>query len=217
MTPPDAAAAAAGGGALALFVLGLAGGVHCLGMCGPLACLLGRPERTPLASLALYHGARLVAYATVGAAVASAGAPLRPFLSWPVLAAVGALPLLVYALRPIDLAPGALARLHAAGARRLRGLPPPARALGLGLLTPALPCGMLYAAAGAAVAAPSRAVGALWMVAFAAGTLPLLIVGQVGFTWAARAGHGAFAVPARRMAALIAALTLIGFAWVRPL
>ncbi|MFN8422302.1 MAG: sulfite exporter TauE/SafE family protein [Anaerolineae bacterium] len=199
-------------GALAFFTLGLAGGLHCLGMCGPLACLLGRPERTPLASLGLYHGGRLAAYATVGALFASLGAPLRPVLTWPVLAVIGTLPLLLYALRPSDLAPGMLARWHGAGARRLRGLPPPARALGLGLLTPALPCGILYAAAGSAVAAPGAAVGALWMVAFAAGTLPLLVTGQFGFTWAARVRGGAWVPLVRRVAALVAACTLIGFA-----
>ncbi len=207
---------AAGGGALAFFVLGLAGGLHCIGMCAPLVVLLGRTDRTPRASLGLYHAARLTAYAAVGAVVAAVGAPLRPVLSWPVVAVLGALPLLLYALRPVDVGPGALARLHAAGARRLRGLPPPARALGLGLLTPALPCGVLYAAAAGAVAAPSSAVGALWLVAFAAGTLPLLAVGQAGFTWAARAGRGAYAVPARRAAALVAALTLLGVALSQP-
>lgn len=209
---PAGAAAQATAGMLAFFTLGLAGGLHCLGMCGPLACLLGRPERTPLRSLGLYHGGRLAAYATVGALFASLGAPLRPVLTWPVLAVIGTVPLLLYALRPSAPSPLFLARAHAAGARRLRGLPPPARALGLGLLTPALPCGILYAAAGSAVAAPSAAVGALWMVAFAAGTLPLLVTGQFGFTWAAKVRGGAWVGGVRRAAALLAALTLIGFA-----
>lgn len=199
-------------GAAAFFALGLAAGVHCLGMCGPLACLLGRPERTPFASLGLYHGARMTAYAAVGAAFASIGAPLRPVLSWPVVAAIGTLPLLWYALRPAASAPLFLSRWHGTGARRLRGLPPPARALGLGLLTPLLPCGMLYAAAGAAAAAPSVSAGAGWMIAFAAGTLPLLVLGQAGFTWAARTQRGAWVPLVRRGTALLAALTLIGFA-----
>ncbi|MEO8083762.1 MAG: sulfite exporter TauE/SafE family protein [Ardenticatenales bacterium] len=207
----------ASAGALAFFTLGLAGGLHCIGMCGPLACLLGRPERTPLSSLGLYHGGRLAAYAMVGVLFASFGAPLRPVLTWPVLAAIAVLPLLLYALRPSDLAPGFLARWHALGARRLRGVAPPVRALGLGLLTPALPCGILYAAAGAAVAAPSAAVGALWMVAFAGGTLPLLVTGQIGFTWAARVRGGAWVPTVRRVAALVAALTLIGFALMGPM
>ncbi len=204
--------AQAAAGAAAFFALGLTGGFHCLGMCGPLACLLGRAERTPRTSLGLYHGARFLAYGTVGALFAAFGAPLRPVLSWPVLAAVGILPLLIYALSPVDRFPAFLARWHSAGTRRLRGLPPPARALGLGLLTPALPCGMLYAAAGSAVAAPSAAVGALWMLAFASGTVPLLLLGQVGFSWAGRSRGGAWVPTLRRASALVAAATLLGFA-----
>lgn len=202
----------AAAGATAFFALGLAGGFHCLGMCGPLACLLGRAERTPRASLGLYHGARFLAYGSVGALFAGLGAPLRPILSWPVLAALGILPLLIYALGPRDRFPGFLARWHAAGARRLRDLPPPARALGLGLLTPALPCGMLYAAAGSAVAAPSAGVGALWMLAFASGTVPLLLLGQIGFSRLGQARGGAWVPALRRVSALVAAATLLGFA-----
>ena len=199
-------------GGAAFFGLGLAGGLHCLGMCGPLACLLGRAERTPLASLGLYHGARFLAYGTVGTLIAGLGTPLRPLVSWPLLAALGIVPLLFYAFRPAGELPGLLARWHGAGARRLRGLPPPARALGLGLLTPALPCGMLYAAAGAAVAAPSAVSGGLWMLAFAAGTLPLLLLGQLGFSWAGRTRSGAWVPTLRRASALVAAATLLGFA-----
>ncbi len=204
--------AQAAAGATAFFALGLTGGFHCLGMCGPLACLLGRAERRPMASLGLYHGARFVAYACVGALFAGFGAPLRPVLTWPLLALLGILPLLVFALSPVDRFPTFLARWHGAGARRLRGMPPPARALGLGLLTPALPCGMLYAAAGAAVAAPSAMVGALWMLAFASGTVPLLLLGQLGFSWAGAARGGAWVPALRRASALVAAVTLLGFA-----
>jgi sulfite exporter TauE/SafE len=199
-------------GGAAFFMLGLGGGLHCMGMCGPLACLLGRPEERPALRLGLYHLGRFSAYATLGALMATLGAPLRPILSWPMLAAFAVLPLLAYAIWPSDRGPAFLARWHSAGARRLIGLPPTARALGLGLLTPALPCGILYMAAGAAVAAPGPAQGALWMLAFASGTLPLVLVGQLGFSWAARRGQGAWLPALRRGSAVLAALTLIGFA-----
>ena len=196
-------------GAGAFAALGLAGGLHCAGMCGPLACLLGRPERQPWGVLGLYHAARLTAYAGVGAAFTWVGGPLRPLLSWPLLAALAVLPLLAYALFGREGGPSFLARWHSAGARRLAVRPPWLRGLGLGALTPALPCGLLYAAAGGAVSAPGPWVGAGWLLAFGAGTLPLLLLGQAGFTWAAAQGSPLRVERLRRGAALVAAGTLL--------
>jgi hypothetical protein len=196
-------------GAGAFAMLGLAGGLHCAGMCAPLACLLGRPEERPWPALSLYHGARLAAYAAVGAVFAWVGSPLRPLLSWPLLAAVAVVPLLAYALFGGDGGPAFLARWHAVGARRLTAWPPWLRALGLGALTPALPCGLLYAAAGGAVSAPDPAVGALWLLAFGGGTLPLLLLGQAGFSWAAATGSPLRLERLRRGAALLTACTLL--------
>ncbi|HXB97103.1 MAG TPA: sulfite exporter TauE/SafE family protein [bacterium] len=197
----------AGGGAL--FLLGLAGGLHCAGMCGPLACLLGQPERRPARVLALYHLARLAAYAALGAAFAALGAPLRPLLSWPLLALLAALPLAAYALLGDAFTPAWLARLHAAGARALAALPAGAAGLGLGLLTPLLPCGLLYAAAGCAVSAPSPGTGAAWLAAFGAGTLPWLLLGQAGYSWAQRTSRPALARGLRRGAAALAAASIL--------
>jgi sulfite exporter TauE/SafE len=197
------------GGGGALFALGLAGGLHCAGMCGPLACLLGRPERRPFRVLALYHLARLAAYAALGAAFAGLGAPLRPLLSWPLLALLAALPLAAYALLGDRFSPAWLARLHAAGARSLAALPAGLAGLGLGLLTPLLPCGLLYAAAGSAASAPNPLTGAAWLASFGAGTLPLLLLGQAGYSWAQRRASPGFAVGMRRGAALLAAISIL--------
>lgn len=196
-------------GAGAFFSLGLAGGLHCVGMCGPLACLLGRPEERPVAALGLYHGGRMAAYAAVGFTFAWLGRPLQPILTWPVLAAVASVPLLLYAFWPRTWSPALLQRLYAGASRWVAALPPLRRALSLGLLTPALPCGLLYAAAGAALSAPSPLMGAGWMLAFAAGTLPLLLLGQAGFVWAARGRELGFVQGLRRASAVLAALTIL--------
>ena len=196
-------------GSGAFFSLGLAGGLHCVGMCGPLACLLGKPEERPLAALGLYHGARMAAYAAVGFTFAWLGQPLQPVLTWPVLAVVASLPLLAYGFWPRSWSPAFLQRIYAAGSRKIMAFPPTMRALSLGLLTPALPCGLLYAAAGAALSAPSPPLGAAWMLAFAAGTLPLLLLGQAGFVWAARSRDLNFVQGLRRASAVLAALTIL--------
>jgi sulfite exporter TauE/SafE len=201
----------------AFFAFGLAGGLHCAGMCGPLACLLGRAEQRPLARLGLYHAGRGVAYALVGACFAALGRPLRPILTWPVLAALGALPLLAFAFWPRSLAAGLPGRWLDSAAQGLGSLagrvPEGLRPLGLGLLTPGLPCGLLYAAAGAALAAPSGALGAAWMLSFAAGTLPLLAASQGGFALAARRRSPAFVLGLRRATAAVAAGTILALSF----
>jgi hypothetical protein len=50
------------------------------------------------------------------------------------------------------------------------------------------------------------------MLAFASGTVPLLLLGQVGFSWAGQARGGAWVPALRRASALVAAATLLGFA-----
>jgi uncharacterized protein len=196
-------------GAGAFFALGLAGGAHCAGMCGPLSCLLVQPGRSSSPDFVLYHGARLSAYAVLGALAASLGLPLRPFIPWPVLALVACLPLLIYGFSGREGAPGFLGAWHTALAGKLRGLHPVQRALGLGALSPALPCGLLYAAAAAASAAPGWRLGVAWMLAFGSGTLPWLAAAQAGFGLAARSCSPAFVQNLRRGAALLAAMTIL--------
>ena len=67
----------------AAFVAGLVTSLHCLGMCGPLACswAVARGNNTTfLRDTALYHGSRLLAYTLVGALAGALGTqPLRWF------------------------------------------------------------------------------------------------------------------------------------------
>ena len=200
-------------GSGAFFAFGLAGGLHCAGMCGPLACLLGRTDERPLFRLGLYHLGRLGAYAAVGATFAALGSPLRPILTWPVLAVLGALPLLAYAFWPRSWAWGLPAGWLSAANRGLGALPESLRSLGLGLLTPGLPCGLLYAAAGSAITAPGWAVGAGWMAAFAAGTFPALALSQGGFAWLGRRRSPAFVLGLRRATAVFAAGTILALSF----
>jgi sulfite exporter TauE/SafE len=161
-----------------LFSLGLLGSLHCLAMCGPLSCLAGGGRAR---NLIPYHLARLASYAALGFLLYSLGKPLRLSLPFPLLLSLLSLPLLAYALLPSFDPPPFLAALHAKGYALARRFPPLARSLALGLLTPLLPCGLLYAAASASLAAPSAALAAAWMLAFAAGTFPLLVAGQFGW------------------------------------
>jgi hypothetical protein len=59
----------------------------------------------------------------------------------------------------------------------------PLKALGLGLLWGWLPCGMVYAALAWALAAGNATDGALLMVAFGLGTLPMLFALGTAARW----------------------------------
>ncbi|MES1166537.1 MAG: sulfite exporter TauE/SafE family protein [Pseudomonadota bacterium] len=166
----------------AALVAGLITSLHCAGMCGPLACSLmpGRGEPADAATVGtVYHVTRLSAYAMLGAIAGGAGgAPL----TWFAQSALRGLPWIMVlfflglALRwdrflPRLGAPGQLAlrvQRWGFGRSRLRG------AALLGLATPLLPCGPLYFLVTLALFTGSALRGAEFMLAFGAGTLPLL-------------------------------------------
>lgn len=167
------------------FTLGLTGSLHCLVMCGPLACAsLPAGGSRWRASLA-YQGARLVAYGAVGAALGALGrgatralsVSTQPSLPWLMAAALVVSALgLGKRLPPI---PG-LSRLSGALARRSARFSPPFRAAAIGALTPLLPCGLLYGTFAVALAAGGVGGGALVLGAFAVGGLPALLAAQAG-------------------------------------
>ena len=68
-------------------LFGIFTSLHCVGMCGPLACglsTLAKSEGERLAAASLYHGSRLFAYGTIGAICGAIGQqPLKWFFSSP--------------------------------------------------------------------------------------------------------------------------------------
>lgn len=207
-------------GFLALFLIGLLGGTHCVGMCGGIvgALSLGGPSRLPL-HLA-YNGGRIASYALAGALAGALGG-----LS---LVLAGQLPLriVLYVLANLMLvAMGlyltgvtrALAFTERAGQHLWRRIQPLTRrflpvrstvqAFPLGLLWGWLPCGLVYSALATALTSGSAARGAGLMLAFGLGTLPnLLLAGLLAARLRAYA-----AKPAVR---LTAGLLVLGFgAW----
>ncbi|MDR2838914.1 MAG: sulfite exporter TauE/SafE family protein, partial [Azonexus sp.] len=144
---------------LALFLVGLLGGVHCVGMCGGIvsALSLGGPGRWSL-HLA-YNGGRLVSYAAAGALAGGVGAAsLGLGGQWPVRLALYLLANLMLVALGLYLlgVTRALAFTERAGQHLWRRLQPltrrflPARtvaqAFPLGLLWGWLPCGLVYSA-----------------------------------------------------------------------
>ena len=174
-----------------LFLVGLMGGGHCLGMCGGLVTALSLqlpPARSRAPFVLAYYLGRVASYVLVGAIVGGLGG-----LGLAALGIRGAqLGLFVLAqclmtLLGLYLAgfSGAVTRIEALGRPVWRHVQPlsrrflPARSVAqafpLGLLWGWLPCGLVYSATLSALAAGSALGGAGVMLAFGLGTLPNLL------------------------------------------
>jgi len=176
----------------ALFVVGLLGGGHCLGMCGGLvtAFTLQLPTGVRRAPFLLgYNVGRIGSYALIGAllgGLSGAGLTLlatRPF-QW-ALYFIANLMLIGMGLYLAGMS-SAVTRIEALGRPLWRVLQPrlarllpvrsPAQSIAVGALWGWLPCGLVYSASLSALAAANAAGGAMTMLAFGLGTLPNLLL-----------------------------------------
>lgn len=183
-------------GFLAVFLVGLLGGVHCAGMCGGIvsALSLNMPSastaRRPSWRIHLaYNLGRISSYTLAGAAMGTLGS-LGLLLE-------GALPIqlgLYVAANVMMIAlglylagsTGALAFTERAGQWLWRRIQPvtqrflpvrgPAQAFPLGMLWGWLPCGMVYSVLALALLSGGALRGGATLLAFGLGTLPNLLL-----------------------------------------
>lgn len=157
--------------AVPALIMGVLGSVHCAVMCGPVA---GAACTRPRATFA-FNAGRIVTYAALGSVAGAFGA-MVPFFS--------------VALRPIAAIALVLLGLHLAGVSTLftklekvgvplwKRLAPltskPLHASLLGALWGFVPCGLVYAALAIAATSVGALSGALVMLAFGVGTLPVM-------------------------------------------
>lgn len=179
-------ALAEGAGFAAIFLAGLLTSPHCVGMCGGLLLSQSAQSRSPALAALAYNAGRVLAYTAIGAIFGAVGAVINYTLSMKSMVftllglAVALLGLNMWGLLPglRALFPGqsSACRLPAGARRRFAGRP-----LVTGLLTGLMPCGPLYAMWLHAVTGGSAAYGAMSMLAFALGTVPLLLLfGSLG-------------------------------------
>ncbi len=170
-----------------VFLFGLVGGLHCLGMCGPIVLAYSLPlSAGRLRAHAGYHAGRILTYMALGAAAGAAG-------GW-----IGALSKVAVAARlaagAVMIATGVLLAFPLKNRPKLiqirAGKMVHGNKLALGLALGFLPCGLIYAALLKAVDAASAASGALTMLAFGLGTaVPLLGMGAVSAVAGPRLGR----------------------------
>jgi uncharacterized protein len=168
----------------AAFLAGLVTSLHCVGMCGPLACSWAvARSNTFIRDTALYHTTRLTAYAIVGALAGALGTLPMEWLNHRGIAMFPWLLVIVFVMIGIGadawLPKPAFLTLPMARLRlKATQLAPGVRASLLGFATPLIPCGPLYMMFALALTNGSAAKGSEFSLAFGLGTLPLLALAQ---------------------------------------
>lgn len=179
-------------GFLAVFLVGLLGGVHCAGMCGGIVSALSLqvPGNRPAWGIHLaYNLGRIASYAVAGAVMGALGSLGLLLNGWlPVqmtLYVVANLMMVALGLYLTGLTQ-TLAFTERAGQWLWRRVQPATRrflpvrgvaqAFPLGLLWGWLPCGLVYSVLTMTLLTGSAARGALTMLAFGLGTLPNMLL-----------------------------------------
>lgn len=153
------------------FLFGLASSLHCVGMCGPLACLSCQGGGCPRFESALhYHLARLASYGLFGTLAGGVGWLAGPRLAsaasspWLWIPTIAAALILLFAPNRITARPRLVLQKVAPG--------------WVGLATPLIPCGPLYLMLGLCAISGSAVRGATLALVFGMGTVPLLWTAQ---------------------------------------
>jgi sulfite exporter TauE/SafE len=179
-------------GYIAVLLIGLLGGGHCVGMCGGIVSALTAqlPGQRRAWQLHLaYNLGRITSYGIAGAimgAVGSIGLLLNELLPVQMALYVAANLMLIAMGLYLTGLTGALSFIERAGQGIWRRLQPltrrflPARSVAqaypLGLLWGWLPCGLVYSVLTAALLSGSPVRGAMTMLVFGLGTLPNLLL-----------------------------------------
>nr|ART40368.1 K339 [uncultured bacterium] len=179
-------------GFFAVFLVGLLGGVHCVGMCGGIVSALTVQlprQKTPWSIHLAYNLGRIGSYMSAGAlmgAIGSFGLLLDHWLPVQMTLYVAANLMLIGLGLYLTGMTQTLAFVELAGQWLWRRVQPltrhflpvhgMAQALPLGMLWGWLPCGLVYSVLTLALLSGSPVRGALIMLAFGLGTLPNLML-----------------------------------------
>jgi sulfite exporter TauE/SafE len=175
------------------FVMGLAGSLHCLGMCGPIAMALpvgSGGARHRFRNASLYNLGRVTTYAGFGLIFGSIGKAI-PWFGWQqrfsvALGVIILLNLLIPRLFPSFSAHPFVLRFmtrlrHEIGRVVFRG--DAGSLYATGVLNGLLPCGLVYMALTGAAVTGDSLHGMAFMAAFGMGTLPSLLATVLMGNW----------------------------------
>jgi sulfite exporter TauE/SafE len=192
---------------LSAFLVGLFGSVHCIGMCGGIVGSLTMgisPEIREsslrlIPYLSMYNLGRILSYMLIGLLAGFLGQQLSEVLPLgnPRMVAMWASSIFMIILglyiggwwrilTVLEKAGSQLWRYLEPLGRRFLPVKTPFHALGLGLIWGWLPCGLVYSVVAFAVTTGDTVQGALLMLAFGAGTLPMMLTLGATASWLVR-------------------------------
>lgn len=169
------------------FILGLISSLHCIGMCGPIAMMLPvdhQNEAKKVTQIVTYHLGRLTAYTTIGLIFGLVGrgfflAGLQQNMSIFIgvtMIIVVLVPEKIFAKynfsKPVY---KVISKVKSNLGSQFKNKSYKSLFI-IGLLNGFLPCGMVYVALFGAIAMQSAGFGALYMLLFGLGTMPLMTV-----------------------------------------
>lgn len=169
------------------FILGLISSLHCIGMCGPIAMMLPvdhQNEAKKVTQIVTYHLGRLTAYTTIGLIFGLVGrgfflAGLQQSMSVFIgvtMIIVVLIPEKIFAKynfsKPVY---KVISKVKSNLGSQFKNKSYKSL-FTIGLLNGFLPCGMVYVALFGAIAMQSAGFGALYMLLFGLGTMPLMTV-----------------------------------------
>jgi hypothetical protein len=168
------------------FIIGIAGSLHCVGMCGPIAIAISPVKNIKsqqVFGLLLYNIGRSLTYGLLGIGAGLIGRAVQLVGYQQGLSIAMGVLLLLAILLPSRF--GAIitgTKIHAkltvllsSGWKNLMGEKSNRSLFGIGLLNGFLPCGLVYVALAGAIATGDALMGGLFMMIFGLGTLPMML------------------------------------------
>jgi uncharacterized protein len=165
------------------FIMGLAGSLHCAGMCSPLAFAVTNMKRSVWLNRLVYNAGRIFTYGILGTMVSTVGVvlPLENFqtglsvgmgLLLILIGIMGVSKLQLKGVNNLALNLSSWVKLHFSNLLKQKGM---ASTFFLGALNGLLPCGLTFIALTACLIAPTMLDGFYFMLIFGLGTLPVML------------------------------------------
>lgn len=167
------------------FLLGFLGSFHCLGMCGPIALAVSARDNSRfLTNKIIYNLGRTVTYTLLGVLVGAVGLSLQlaGLQQWFSILTGAFIILMAFFYKQSERWVTGAVGFSSLSGKVKKGLGKYLKMGGWkaffagGLINGLLPCGMVYIALLASLALQDPLQGALYMMAFGIGTLPLMLV-----------------------------------------
>jgi sulfite exporter TauE/SafE len=167
------------------FTIGLVGSFHCIGMCGPIAFALPTKSRAAhhkIISAIVYNLGRITTYVMFGLLFGVVGQGISTAGSQQTISIFLGVVFILSALVPKSLLnkidPTSVIGFYISNVKnslgKLLSSSSVSNLILIGLLNGLLPCGLVYAAIGGSIATGNAVDGALFMMSFGLGTLPMM-------------------------------------------